>query len=476
MVRLLAIFLGGFCTIYGFSQDGDSVSRTRPNILLIISNGHGAADLGCGGKTCIKTPFLDQLATEGIRMENAYNSSACNSAIYTVILTGFVNHASGQYGKADGISHFSVFPEIKSLTYYLKRAGYRSAHIGIFPLAADSNFIFDSFLGQDVNPRNSSEMANRCSGFISEKDSTPFFLLFCTADPDRSYEFFDDIKFGADQFGNREEGYEGMIPKFYNPSKMDLPGYLQDKPEAREEFAQYAQAVSRLDLGIGRLIYQLHLSGQWDQTLIIYLSSNGPCFPGVQNDFNDANMHVPLIIKPPFYHEINKTCNAMVSLADITPTILTIAGIINSDQVFQGRSFSNVMFEEDPLGWDEVYFSNTFDEITMYYPMRVIQTRQFKLIRNITWQLNFPFSYKMQTSATWQGILKNGDSTLMRKSFKFFFHRPEIELFDLLKDPFELINLASDPSYHKVLLDLKSKLNSFQRQTNDPWILRPMNQ
>jgi N-sulfoglucosamine sulfohydrolase len=257
----------------------------------------------------------------------------------------------------------------------------------------------------------------------------------------------------------------------YIQGKLVLPFYIPDINESREEYAQYAQAVSRLDLGIGRLLELLHKSGQWEQTVVIYLSSTGPDFPGVQNNMDEENLHMPLLIKPAFYNQKNRVCDAMVSMVDVLPSILDISGVLYGDELLHGRSFGKVMFEAHPDSWDEVYASHTFDEITAYYPMRSIENRQYKLIWNIAWPLTYPLSNSIRTSATWHGIVTSKNPEILGKSLNFFFHRPEFELYDLLKDPQEIYNQADNPENREIFESLKRKLKDFLVRTNDPWIV-----
>jgi N-sulfoglucosamine sulfohydrolase len=119
-----------------------------------------------------------------------------------------------------------------------------------------------------------------------------------------------------------------------------------------------------------------------------------------------------------------------------------------------------------------VYASHTFHEITMYYPMRVVRTRTYKLIWNIAHPLPFPFASDLQESKTWQGVVARGLKTLGPRSTTAYLHRPAFELYDLTKDPLESTNLAGDSRYAQVLAELKAKLKAFQVRTGDPWILK----
>jgi N-sulfoglucosamine sulfohydrolase len=140
-------------------------------------------------------------------------------------------------------------------------------------------------------------------------------------------------------------------------------------------------------------------------------------------------------------------------------------------QGFHGRSFLPVLGEERPRGWDEVYASHTFHEVTMYYPMRVVRTRQHKLIWNVAAPLPFPFASDLWEAATWQDTYRRGKDALYgQRTVRAYLQRPSFELYDLEADPHEVKNLAGDPRHAKLLAGLKDRLRAFQKATQDPWL------
>ena len=163
----------------------------------------------------------------------------------------------------------------------------------------------------------------------------------------------------------------------------------------------------------------------------------------------------------------------MISHVDLTPTILDFAGALPQDHKLHGRSWKEAVREENPQGWDSVNASHTFHEITMYYPMRVVRTRQYKLIWNIAGPLPFPFASDLWAAPAWQDRYRQGPETLYgKRTVNDYIHRSAFELYDLAKDPDEIKNLASDPNYAKRLAEMKSQLKAFQERTADPWVLK----
>ncbi|TKJ33883.1 MAG: heparan N-sulfatase [Planctomycetes bacterium B3_Pla] len=443
----------------------------RPNVVLIVSDDHGLETLGCYGNPVIKTPNLDALAGEGVRFTNAFCTTASCSASRSVILSGMYNHANGQYGHQHSYHHFISFPNVKSLPVLLTEAGYRTGRIGKYHVAPDEVYKFDVAL--PGNSRSPVQMAKNCRDFVGGDDGKPFFLYFCTSDPHRGGGVAKDLPGAPDRFGNRAEGgYPGVEEVKYDPKDVIVPPFLPDLPECRAELAQYYQSVSRVDQGVGRLMRVLKETGKYDNTVVIYISDNGVAFPGAKTTLYEPGMNLPCIVRDPRQKKKGITCNALVNFADLAPTILDFADALPRKSALQGRSFRSVLNQEHPEGWDETYASHTFHEITMYYPMRVVRGRRYKLIWNIAHGLDYPFASDLWAASTWQATIRAGNKYYGKRTVEAYLHRPKFELYDLENDPHEVKNLAGNPTYEKVLAELKAKLKAFQKRTKDPWIVK----
>jgi N-sulfoglucosamine sulfohydrolase len=454
---------------WGSTRTAGAASR-KPNVVLIVSDDHGRGDLGCYGNRVIQTPNLDALAAEGVRFTNAFCTTASCSASRSVILSGLYNHYNGQYGHEHSYHHFISFDYVRSLPVLLSQAGYRTARIGKYHVAPEEVYRFDVAL--PGNSRSPVQMADNCKDFITGDDDEPFFLYFCTSDPHRGGGKATELPHEPDRFGNREQGYPGIEEVTYDPEDVVVPDFLPDIPECRAELAQYYQAVSRVDQGIGRLIDVLKQAGRYDNTIVIYISDNGIAFPGAKTTLYEPGMNLPCIVRTPWQKNKGIACDALVNYADLTPTILDFSGAMPSDYEFHGRSFRPVLEREHADGWDTTYASHTFHEITMYYPMRVVRERRFKLIWNIAHGLEYPFASDLWESATWQGNLRRGNTRYGKRTIDAYLHRPKFELYDLESDPHEVLNLADDPNHQSKLDDMKAELKAFQKQTKDPWVLK----
>ena len=107
----------------------------------------------------------------------------------------------------------------------------------------------------------------------------------------------------------------------------------------------------------------------------------------------------------------------------------------------------------------------------MYYPMRVVRDRNYKLIWNIAWQLPYPFASDLWAAQTWQAQYRQGlDATYGKKTVGEYIQRPQFELYDIANDPDEENNLALDPLNMELLATYQAKLKSFQERTHDRWV------
>ena len=180
-------------------------------------------------------------------------------------------------------------------------------------------------------------------------------------------------------------------------------------------------------------------------------------------------MRLPLIVRVPGRQHPGAVQSAMVTWADLTPTLLDVAGATTDRTRFDGRSFRAALDGAEVKGWDTVFASHSFHEITMYYPMRVVRTRQHKLILNLAFELPYPFALDLIKSPTWISATESGGQLYGRRPIEKFLHRPRLELYDLDRDPDEITNLADSPAHAALQADLLSRLKEFQTATKDPW-------
>jgi N-sulfoglucosamine sulfohydrolase len=435
-----------------------SQSQRRMNIVLAIADDLGRTT-GAYGDSVAKTPNLDRLAREGVRFTHAFCTTASCSASRSVMLTGLHNHANGQFGHAHDYHHFSLHPHIRPLPALLKTAGYRTGLIGKFHVAPPAQFGWDLLAeGADRNVRQMAETARK---FVQDCAGSPFYLHIGYGDPHRAQV----------GFGN-SVSYPGVAKTPFEPAQVRVPSWLPDNPATRRELAEYYEAANRLDQGAGFLLDALSSTGQLDNTLFVFLSDNGPAFPNAKTNVYDAGSHLPMMIRAPSLVRGGSINNAMVSWTDLAPTFLEIAGAAGPGYPLHGRSWLPVLGRENPAGWDQIFYSHTFHEVTMHYPIRGTRTRRWKYLRNLDWQKEFPHASDLYDSETWQGLLKDGEAArLGRRSVKDYLFRPHEELYDLNQDPDEVVNLAAEPRYRETLFQFRREVIQFRKRTGDPWLI-----
>lgn len=452
------------------NEKGVSMAKGKVNIVLIVADDQGRESLGCYGNTKIKTPNMDQLASDGVRFTNSFCTTASCAASRSVILTGMHNHTNGTYGHTHGKHHFSCFADVTTLPSILNDAGYRTACIGKKHYAPLSAFPFQADLESESKcGRDDVGMAESCRGFIAGKE--PFFLYMCSYNPHRDGRVLESHPCKPNRFGNPDSSFPNDVEMTYSDDEVEVPHFLPDTPETRAELAQYYQSVSRLDRGIGRLVKILKEENKYEDTLIIYISDNGAAFPASKTNLYDPGMNLPCIVKSPMRRGGGTDCDALITWADITPTIVDFAGAACNPESFFGKSFRAVIDEKSPKDWrDEIYASHSFHGITNYYPMRVIRSKKYKFIWNIASPLTYSCASDLWDSATWQAALRNKSEIFGKRRMDAYLHRPRFELYDLEKDPCELSNLAGKSEFKEKVDSFCSKLKDFQKATNDPWL------
>jgi len=427
----------------------------RRNVLLIIADDLGP-DAGCYGGW-IKTPHIDALAAGGVRFTHAFATTASCSASRAVLLTGLYTHSNGQFGHAHQPHNFHTHSWIKSLPAQLKTAGWRTGIVGKLHVQPAGVYPWDADMtnGNEGN-RGVAGMADRARTFVNASDK-PFFLVVGFADPHR----------GGKGFAN-DKTYKGVPDFAFDPKDVRVPEFLPDLPAVREELADYARAVMRMDHGVGLLSKMLGETGRDKDTLVIFLSDNGIPFPGAKTTAYDSGLRLPLIVSRGPGGPSGVTNSAMVNWVDIVPTVLDWAGV-KPAQPLPGRSLLPILDKAAPEGWDQVFASHVFHEVTNYYPMRVVRTRKYKLILNLAHGLEFPFASDLLASRTWQAVLDGKVQKLGVRDRATYLNRPAEELYDIEADPLETRNLAGDAKYAEVLSDLRGRLKTWRAATKDPW-------
>lgn len=483
---------------------GFRLPAAERNVIFIITDDESPT-LGCYGDPVAQTPAIDALAADGTLFRNAFATTASCSASRSVVMSGLHNHLNGQYGHQHAYHKFGSWYTVAGLALprVMAEAGYRTGHIGKYHVAPEEVYRFESYI--NGNERNTVEMADKAKAFITDSSDKPFFLYFGTADPHRGSQ--DDetspSQLKPNLFGNKPNrgSFPGIEEVFYDPATVPIPPFLSDTPETREELAQYYQSVSRVDQGVARLVEILKEAGLYDKTLIVFTSDHGMAFSGGKTTVYEGGLRVPFIVRNPYEPNRGIDHEAMISHIDITPSLLDFAGgldpatngpkkLVSSkaswkesevakDNLgpdltkYQGKSWIPILGQPKAVHWDTIFASHTFHEIQMYYPMRVVRDREYKLIWNIAHELPYPFASDLWAASSFQAqYQKSLDAPYGQKTVGEYIHRPEFELYRIDQDPNEAKNLAADPAYREVMLKYQAKLKETQKELKDPWITK----
>jgi N-sulfoglucosamine sulfohydrolase len=438
----------------------------KKNILLVIADDLGRS-LGCYGEKGIKTPNIDAFAKDGTVFNNAFASTASCSGSRSVIYTGLHTHENGQYGLNHFTHHFMTFDHIQTAPGLLRNHRYLTGIIGKIHVGPPSVYPWEVVV--ESPSRDVAWVAQQASSFFEDanRDERPFFLTVGYMDPHR-----DHTRGG---FGNGEQEVSANDPP-YDPEKVTVPNFLSDIPDVRQELAEYYRAIGRVDRGFGMILESLKEHGFAEDTLIIFMSDNGPPFLNSKTTLFDAGIRLPLLMKCPGFGAGVVNPN-MVSFVDILPTILDWAEYQEpqtAEPRRRGHSLLPILAKslvDD--NWKRVFGSHTFHEITNYYPTRFMRTRQYKYHRNIAWKLDFPFSTDLYASISWEGMRNvNGPVMIGNRPLKDYIQRPAEELYDIVNDPSETANLALDPAHRDILESLRVEVEGWQKMTKDPWLFR----
>lgn len=431
----------------------------QKNVLLLISDNHCAAEMGCYGHPDIRTPHLDALAERGTRFTSAFATVASCGPSRGVIYTGLLTHANGQFTHAHSFHNGVLGLGVRPVFDLAKAGGYRTALFG--------KTSFRSLPGQyelDVlgagSDRDLPSMVAQAEAFIGDGGDKPFLIALCTHDPHPQ-----------EKTPEQRRQFKPPTPRTIDPAALHLPSYVPDRPDVRESFAEYYELVERLDDGFGQALAMLERAGQTDSTLVLFFSDQGGAFPHGYTQYEPA-VHVPMIIHNPEAKRRGVVCDAMVTLADITPTILDWTGIESPDYPLHGRSLLPILEQEHPSGWDEVLLSHVMHEVTMYYPMRTLRDRRYKLIWNLCHQMPFLNAKEVEARSPWRLTVERGDTYIGKRTVEAYIWRDAVELYDLQSDPDEIVNLADDPNYAQLRREMSERLLARLRATNDYWLER----
>lgn len=440
----------------------------RRNIVLLIADDLGRDQIGCYSNPVISTPHLDRLAASGSRFELAFASTASCSGSRTTLYTGLHTHENGSYGLVGERNGFATWPHVETAPQIFNEIGYMTGILDKVHVAPDAGYPWQVRL--ESESRDVARTADRAAQFFKEaKDQgRSFFLTIGYVDPHRKLAT-------RGGFGNVDGNYDERIKdKVYKPEDVLIPPFLQDIPSVRQELAEYYRSIHRLDQGVGMVLDALDKQGLTDDTLVLFLSDNGPPFVNSKTTLYDAGIRLPFIMRVPGKRSgiVN---NNFVSWIDVLPTLLDWAGHADRPQSTiprRGRSILPIVdIPTASSDWQQhVFGSHTFHEITNYWPTRYMRSRRFKYHRNVCWKLDFPFAMDLYASLSFEGMRNTDPPMIGKRPLKSYICRPAEELYDIENDPDEVNNLADKTEFRDVLLQMRKDTEAWQMETKDLWL------
>ncbi|SEE85697.1 sulfatase family protein [Ruania alba] len=434
---------------------------SRPNVLLLHCHDLGRY-LGCYGVTTVRTPHLDALAADGVTFEQAFCTAPQCSPSRASLFTGRYPHSAGVMGLTHAQFAWDLYPEERHLAREFKDAGYTTSLLGVqhesrasrTPEEMAARLGFDRAVpaveraGRPDRAQAVAEAACAELDRLTAGDH-PFYLQVGFVEPHRL------------PGGTRDEpGYQGFISDYMEPDDelgVEIPPYIEDEGECtRTELAELQGAIHHLDQAVGQVLRRLDEDGLTENTLVIFTTDHGVALPRAKCALYDPGLEVAWLMRcPRLGWTGGSRYDELVSNIDIFPTVLTAAGIEPTDRV-HGRSLRPLLdgtSDGPAVGRDAVYGEMTYHDY--YDPRRCIRTERHKLIVNFTAAPEF-----MDSSQSWRP--RTTPRTPVRR-----FH-PAVELYDLVEDPIEAHNVADDPAYESVRIELLQDLHRWMHETQDP--------
>jgi N-sulfoglucosamine sulfohydrolase len=399
--------------------------------------------MGAYGWKTVPTHNLDALASRGVRFENHFSTAPQCSPSRAGIYTGRYPHANGMFGLAHDPFNWRLNDDEIHLAQRLRQEGYHTELIGIQHVTAHEPHAVRAlgfnkvYLTQDPD-----DVARQAKKFFKERPQKPFFLKIGFEYPHRD---------GQGRFKQAQPD---------NSLGVDVPPYLPDCPAAKEEFSELQGVIRRMDQASGEIFNEIEDAGLLHDTWIIFTTDHGIAMPMAKCTLYDRGIETALIMyAEPFGLTGGKVYDHLINNVDLVPTIIDMLEMTQPKNL-QGKSFAPLLRNQPFNARKEIFAEKTFH--TAYEPQRAIRTERFKLI----WNLEV-------------GIINVPGDVMRSPIFPEVINavvaeRPQFELYDLLNDPNERINLIDRPEYEEVFNDLRLRLLSWMKETQDPLLAGPI--
>ncbi len=491
----------------------------RPNLLFIFADdwgrfasAYGKLDGPGSPNDVVKTPNFDRIAREGTLVRQAFVSAPSCTPCRSALLSGQHFWRTGRAAILQGAVWDESIPTYPRL---LTQAGYHMGKTGKVwspgnpadipygrpvPGFQKAGMRFNSFskFGTDQVKNGNSVDSCRKNLLREVRGNFEDFLAKRPAQAPFGY-WFGPTNVHRKWVKGSGKALWGIDP---DSLKGKLPPFLPDIPEMREDFADYLGEVQALDAYAGELLDALEKAGELDNTLVVMSGDHGPPgFPHGKCNLYDFGSRVALALRGPGV-EKGKVSDTLVSLPDLAPTFLEMAGVkppatmtANSLQSL-GVINGSGDIDRKTMPRDAVFIGRerhypTARDGGLPYPQRAIRTKDHLYIINFRpdrWPLGDPRQLQGGTP-TWDKLANNTGVTLSDEDAgpakawlvlnrdtaqgkPFFDHaygkRPAEELYVLSDDPHQMRNRAGDKTLEGIRKNLRERLLKTLEETGDP--------
>ncbi|MEE2886045.1 MAG: sulfatase [Planctomycetota bacterium] len=417
----------------------------RPNIVLMIADDWSYPHAGFLGDPVVATPTFDALCAKGVCFSQAFVSAPSCSPARAAILAG-----QHHWRLAGAANLWGSMPrDTLLLTDILADQGYLIGKFGkghwpshhrhrkTLPLPAGHER-FEKFLRR------------RPAG-------QPFFYWFGGQDPHRPYDTGIGQRSGLD------------------PARVMVPTCLPDHPKVRSDLCDYYWEVQRFDRQCGRILQELERVGELDNTVVIMTSDNGMPFPRCKATLYDLGTRVPLVVAWGARVPGARRVTDFVGLQDLAPTILEACGVA-VPAAMNARSMLPVLVST-ATGRVDASRDHVLTGMEGHVednPQRAIRTDRYLLIRNYyegAWPVHpdSEYNFNIDPSPTKTYMAGSRDTAGAGRLYQLAFEaRPKLELYDLDRDPAQLVNVAQVEAYVETRKRLEGQLLGALLVSRDP--------
>jgi N-sulfoglucosamine sulfohydrolase len=262
-------------------------------------------------------------------------------------------------------------------------------------------------------------------------------------------------------------------------ASVKVPKYLPDAPVVRSDMLDYAVEVEWCDTHLGRTLALLEKAGELDNTFVVVTSDHGMPFPRVKGQIYEHGFHLPLAIRWGKNMTAGRVVEDFINVRDFAPTFLELAGVEKAKTI-TGRSFLDVVKSPKSGLVDEkrtvMLIGKERHDIgrpnDAGYPVRAIRTREYLYVRNFEidrWPAGNP-------ETGYRNVDDSPSKTFVLSKFDEYYRmsfgkRPAEELYDIVKDPDCVNNLARDLKHAQTKRELQQRMYDMLREEGDPRML-----